>query len=100
MARLPVVWLESALDDFDRLHSFLYEQSPQAAQKAAATIYKGTLPLEETPMAGRPTEIIGQRELFMVFGSGAYVIRYRLAKESIVILRVWHGRENRYEPHN
>lgn len=38
----------------------------------------------------------GRRELFLPFGAGSYVLRYRLdASGSVVVIRVWHSRENR-----
>jgi plasmid stabilization system protein ParE len=36
-----------------------------------------------------------RRELILPFRAGAYVLRYRIEGETIVILRVWHGREDR-----
>ena len=34
----------------------------------------------------------------MVFGAGAYVLRYKFeADEIVVIIRVWHSREHRGE---
>ena len=37
-----------------------------------------------------------RRELYVAFGAGAYVIKYRIeAKDSVVIIRIWHSRENR-----
>jgi hypothetical protein len=37
-----------------------------------------------------------RHELFIAFGAGAYVIRYKLeAKDSVVIVRFWHNLENR-----
>jgi len=36
-----------------------------------------------------------RRELIMQFGSGAYVLRYVLDGNLIIILRVWHSRELR-----
>ncbi len=38
----------------------------------------------------------GRREWFIVFGSGAYVLRYMLeAGEQVVVIRVWHSLESR-----
>jgi plasmid stabilization system protein ParE len=53
--------------------------------------------LAELPERGRPAAREGFRELIVPFGSGAYVIRYRVDRErnAVVIARVWHGRERR-----
>jgi plasmid stabilization system protein ParE len=36
-----------------------------------------------------------RREISVPFGAGAYVLRYRLHDETIVVIRVWHSREAR-----
>ncbi|OWV80272.1 hypothetical protein ATY77_26000 [Rhizobium sp. R634] len=37
------------------------------------------------------------RQLFVPFGKSAYVLRYRIHEEAdtLVVVRVWHGREQR-----
>jgi len=37
------------------------------------------------------------RQLFVPFGKSSYVLRYRIHTEedTLVVVRVWHGRENR-----
>lgn len=40
----------------------------------------------------------GRRELFIPFGVGFYVLRYKIVGEDCaVIVRVWHSRESRNE---
>jgi len=34
-----------------------------------------------------------RRELIIQFGSGAYVLRYVLDGDAIIILRVWHSKK-------
>lgn len=88
-------WLPEALEDLERLHQFLAKVSPEAAQRAAATILDGADQLEANPMIGRLQES-GAREWFVPFGVGSYVLRYRLDEQgSPIVLRVWHGREER-----
>jgi plasmid stabilization system protein ParE len=97
VAKLSVVWLPEALDDFQRIFDFLYEKNAKAAARAAATILKGADLLETTPHLGRPLpDIIDQRELFMAFGASSYVIRYKIQNDNIInVIRVWHSKENR-----
>ena len=38
-----------------------------------------------------------RRELFLPFGASSYVLRYLIDEQTVVIVRVWHGRENRKE---
>jgi plasmid stabilization system protein ParE len=88
-------WLPEALEDVERLHSFLAEISPGAARRAAAAILAGADHLAEHPRIGRPLGD-GRREWFAPFGVGAYVLRYRLDENgNPVVVRVWHSREQR-----
>lgn len=88
-------WLPEALDDLERLHTFLLGVSPEAASRAAAAILLGADRLEASPKVGKPIE--GDlREWYVPFGVAAYVLRYRLdSDENPVIVRVWHSREDR-----
>ncbi len=92
-----VIWLPEALRDVERLHDFLKEKSPQAERRAAQTILQGAELLEGSPEAGRPLSGgTGRRELFLPFGAGFYVLRYRRdTTGTVVVIRVWHSRENR-----
>jgi plasmid stabilization system protein ParE len=92
-----MVWLPEALEDVERLYDFLAEKSPSAARRAAKAILDGAKLLEATPEAGRPmNDDTRRRELFMAFGAGAYVLRYKIDPAgTVVVIRVWHSRENR-----
>lgn len=37
----------------------------------------------------------GRREFFVLFGASAYVLRYRIDCDTVVVIRVWHNREAR-----
>jgi plasmid stabilization system protein ParE len=98
MAKAKVVWRERALEDIDRLYNFLFKNNKEAAAKAAQVVLRGSSLLGESPRLGRPmADSTGRRELFIPFGSGFYVLRYFLINDSVIIVRVWHGRENRKE---
>lgn len=92
-----LIWLPEALEDIEWLYQFLHEKSPSAAMRATQTIIDGAHLLESAPEAGRPmNDDTGRRELFLAFGAGAYVLRYRLdAAGTVVVIRVWHSRESR-----
>jgi plasmid stabilization system protein ParE len=92
-----VRWLPKALDDLGCLYDFLAEKNPTAARKGAEAIIRASHQLESFPAIGKPlTEESSTRELFVPFGHGAYVLRYRFdARGEVVVMRVWHGREQR-----
>ena len=95
---MKVVFLPEANSDIDRLFEFLFQNNPVAAQKAMLAIDEGIDMLLANPFIGiaipeRPE----YRQLFVPFGKSAYVLRYRIADgdETLVVVRVWHGRERR-----
>jgi plasmid stabilization system protein ParE len=95
---MKLVWLAEARDDVQRLSNFLTERDLEAARRMLARVRKGAQTLMEHPRAGKRMEDDTNRcELFLPFGVGAYVLRYRLQEDRILILRVWHSRESRGE---
>ncbi|QFY42873.1 type II toxin-antitoxin system RelE/ParE family toxin [Candidatus Methylospira mobilis] len=92
-----VIWSHEALDDLARLVNFLEEKSSPTAKKARKAIIEATKIIEQFPESGK---IIYENpktwEVYAEFGRSAYVVRYRVkANGNAVILRVWHGKENR-----
>ena len=87
----------AALVDIERLHEFLVEKNPAAAQRAVAVLDHAMRTLDIFPERGRPTGTPGVRELIVPFGRSAYVLRYAHSAEAdeAVILCIWHGREQR-----
>lgn len=93
---MKLVWLPETVDDIERLFDFLVARNPLAARRAAETILGGAESLVEYPESGAPLQDgSGRRELYLPFGAGAYVLRYRIHLETAVIIRVWHSRESR-----
>jgi len=93
---MKLVWLPQAGDDIQRLFDFLLERDALAARRMLAKIREGAETLSEHPQAGkRMDEETERRELFVPFGVGAYVLRYRLQADRVVVIRVWHSRESR-----
>jgi plasmid stabilization system protein ParE len=91
-----VVWLPEALEDMGRLRLFLEDKSPSAAARMAKTVLDGVTLLRDFSERGKPlNDGTSRRELYIAFGSGAYVLRYRIDGELVVIIRVWHSREDR-----
>lgn len=89
-------WLPAAYQDIERLYDFLIKKSPDAAARAMELILNGGESLESMPEMGKPiNDETGRRELFLPFGAGAYVLRYKLEGEAVVVIRVWHSREIR-----
>lgn len=80
--------------DAERLDQRLMEYSPTAAARFADLLGRTIASLAEHPLRGRavgPTT----REINLPFGQSAYVIRYRVAADRVIITRIWHGLELR-----
>lgn len=88
--------MPEALEDVFRLYDFLAERNPEAARRAAVAIKAQARQLEQAPESGSPMDDGERRQVFLAFGAGAYVLRYRRNREGdVVIVRVWHLRETR-----
>ncbi|MES9880082.1 MAG: type II toxin-antitoxin system RelE/ParE family toxin [Sedimenticola sp.] len=66
----------------------------RAAERAIRVIQSGAGSLSEQPEMGRPMrDDPKRRELYLPFGASAYVLRYQIETDTVVIVRVRHGRE-------
>jgi plasmid stabilization system protein ParE len=91
-----VVWTQTSLTDIDRHVSFLTAQNEDAAQNAAQSIRKAGDGLEQFPRRAPAVRGgSGLRKLKVPFGQYGFVIHYAILDEEVVILRVYHGREDR-----
>jgi plasmid stabilization system protein ParE len=94
---VKLVVSKEAMADIERLRAFLDEKEEAAAQHVVDILRRAVGSLEVFPGRGRPSGIPGVRELVVPFGRSAYVVRYLhdREKETIVVVRIWHGREAR-----
>jgi len=89
-----IVWLPGAAKDVAYLRDFIQKKNPSAAPRAASRIREAAQILMENPEAGRPVEdALPFRDLFISFGSGNYILRYREEAGRVVIVRVRHSKE-------
>lgn len=93
---LTLEWSAAALDDLDRFAAFLHERYPLLAKVIAAEIMIKTGIISQHPQLGRP--ISGSpiyREVPLAVAKATYVFRYAYDGDRLVMLRVFHGREQR-----
>lgn len=94
-----LIWTRPAAEDVNRLRAFIRVHNPDAAQRAAQAIQKAAALLLQHPSIGHPAHDLPDfRDLFIPFGSRGYVMRYRLDKNHIIVVRVWHSLEERHPP--
>lgn len=83
-----------AARDLQKIRTYLLQFNAEAAQKAAATIIEATNLILNHQLIGKPLEDIPEyRELIRPFGSGAYIIRYRVDFDKIIIAGIKHSKE-------
>jgi len=81
-----------ALEDLERLHEFVAEKNPAAANRIREQLLSSFQRLLEQPLAGKPVKSLPVRQ----WVSGDYVIRYLVdGEQDLIIVRIWHGREDR-----
>lgn len=87
-------WTSKAVDDLDRLYRFLADVNRRAAHNVVADLVQAPDILIERPRLGVRLEEFGEREVRRII-VGKYELRYEVTTDAIVVLRIWHGREDR-----
>jgi plasmid stabilization system protein ParE len=80
-----------AMKDIDRLEAWLLDKNASAAVRVGQVILDAVASLADLPERGRKAG--GQRAINAPFGASAYVIRYSVRGDTIVVTRIQHGRE-------
>ena len=93
--KLTLVWSPTARQDLIRLREFIQPHNPRAAQRSAEKIRKAAKLILDSPAIGTRIEGREDHEFYTVFGQGGYILRYQLIGQKIVILKIWHDREDR-----
>lgn len=92
---LKLVWSPAARRDLIRLREFIEPHNPSAAKRSSEKIRKAAKLIRDNPAIGTRIEDREDREFFTPFGQGGYILRYQIIGQAIVILKIWHSRENR-----
>ncbi|MEH2003147.1 type II toxin-antitoxin system RelE/ParE family toxin [Nostoc sp.] len=91
-----IVWTQTAIDDLNRHYDFIKLNNADAAARAVQAIVSSGESLQENPRRGSIVdEIAGLRKLVVFFGKYGFIIHYVILEDDVVILRIYHGRENR-----
>jgi addiction module RelE/StbE family toxin len=89
---MTVTFTRAARNDLTNIRRYIGKDSPQAASRMAVEFVAACDRLELFPERGRPGVIPKTRELTTVW---PYVIVYRVSGQTIEILRIWHGAQDR-----
>ena len=77
-----------------RLHAFLADKNPRAAQAVSTALTDAPDKLLQFPRRGPRLEQFRDREVRRLI-VGSYEMRYELKEDVIRILQIWHGKEDR-----
>ena len=81
-----------------RLRAFIAKHNPAAAERVARRLIQGIEGLIRHPRLGRRVTVAPDQmapEEIRDWLVGDYVVRYLITEDRIVVLRVWHGKEQR-----
>ncbi len=86
---LSIQWSSFALEDLLSIREYIHKDKPNAAKETASRIKKAVERLSRFPKSGRVLRAIPHiREVI----SGNYRIFYRIKKNHVEILRIYHGK--------
>jgi plasmid stabilization system protein ParE len=85
---MRVRWLRRALLKLDEEASYIAADDPLAARLVVARVFAAVAQLADQPGLGRPGRVPNTREL--VVARTRYVVPYRVKRETVEILRVFH----------
>ena len=91
---MKVIWSDDALDDIARLIEFLLPLSAKTAERTAAFLLDGPDKLRVTPRLGKRVSRPGPEEIRCLIIQD-YELPYELRSGEIIVLRIWHTREDR-----
>jgi toxin ParE1/3/4 len=88
---MKIIWSRRAIRHLQKLREYIEQDNPKTANQVAKRILESVERLARFPNAGRPGRIAGTREL--VIPRTPYLIPYRIRRESVEIIAVFHGRQ-------
>ncbi len=91
---MQVQWTRQALFDVERVCLFLAHYDRDAAISLAARLDNASARLLVNPRLGERVESYVIKDVRKL-SVGHYVMHYEVADDDILILRVWHAREER-----
>jgi len=95
---VKLAFSREARSDLVRLREFIAAHDPSAAERVARRLIREIDRLMRFPRLGRrviaaPGELSPEEIRDWLVGS--YVVRYLIVGDRVIVLRVWHGKEQR-----
>lgn len=89
---LRVEWRPAARADLEAVFAYLLPLNPFAAERVVQGLTIAADSLATFPQRGRPGRVPGTRELVAAW---PYVMVYEVQEDAVMILRIWHGAQDR-----
>ena len=87
---MNIQWSPEAIEDLNSLRAYIAQDNPSASRGVVLHIMDSVEQLlPDNPQIGRPGRVPGTREL--VIPKTPFIVPYRLQRNVIQILRVYHG---------
>ena len=87
---MEVRWTAPAAQDLENIALHIRQDDPETARRVAQALYERAMSLDTMPNRGRPGRIAETRELVLA----PYIIVYRVRRNAVEILRIYHGAQN------
>jgi plasmid stabilization system protein ParE len=91
---MKIKWTSKALSDLVRLYEFLAVKNRQAAVQTVQSLSAAPDRLLDQARIGEKLDEFDPREVRRIV-VGRYEMRYEIQESIIIVLRIWHTREDR-----
>jgi plasmid stabilization system protein ParE len=92
-----IVYSRDAEQDVERLHDWLVEFGARSAEVFMVRLAIAERRMEDNPLRYRRLRDGGTRRYSFRLNRTTYLMDYRVDAGAVVVLRVWHGRQDRPE---
>lgn len=86
---MHIRWTKSAKKNLEQIEEYITQDNPRTDIDTVLAIIKAVENLADHPAMGKTGRIFGTREL--IIANTPYIVPYRVIKEQIEILRVFHS---------
>lgn len=92
---MKLIFAERAVSDLLRLRDFISQHDPNAAARIAAELVAKIDHLRRFPLMGRLVDESPEPQRIRDLIASDYIVRYLPTDEAVIVLRIWHHREQR-----
>jgi plasmid stabilization system protein ParE len=96
---MKLLYSPQAIEDLRRLRRFIAEKDPSAAGRIGNDLANRIALLRSFPHAGMAVARAPDPQAIRDLIVGAYIVRYLVRSQAVIVLRVWHHNEDREGDH-